>query len=72
MGYSVPEHFQALTRLGPTIHHRRSFAPVAVAYGDLPLATPEDAGLPFEPRPAALPIETETPASEELPRCGAV
>lgn len=29
MGYSVPEHFAALERLGPTIHHRRSFAPVA-------------------------------------------
>jgi ribonuclease HII len=29
MGYSVPEHFDALRRLGPTIHHRRSFAPVA-------------------------------------------
>ena len=29
MGYSVPEHFAALARLGPTIHHRRSFAPVA-------------------------------------------
>ena len=28
MGYSVPEHFAALDRLGPTIHHRRSFAPV--------------------------------------------
>ena len=34
MGYSVPEHFAALTRLGPTIHHRRFFAPVAAAYGD--------------------------------------
>jgi ribonuclease HII len=34
-GYSVPEHFDALARLGPTIHHRRSFAPVAAAYGDL-------------------------------------
>jgi ribonuclease HII len=33
-GYSVPEHFEALGRLGPTIHHRRSFAPVAAAYGD--------------------------------------
>ena len=33
-GYSVPEHFAALSRLGPTIHHRRSFAPVAAAYGD--------------------------------------
>ena len=29
MGYSVPEHFAALARLGPTVHHRRSFAPVA-------------------------------------------
>ena len=32
-GYSVPEHFDALARLGPTIHHRRSFAPVAACYG---------------------------------------
>jgi ribonuclease HII len=32
MGYSVPEHFAALARLGPTIHHRRSFAPVAAQY----------------------------------------
>jgi len=31
----VPEHFAALARLGPTIHHRRSFAPVAAAYGDV-------------------------------------
>ena len=29
MGYSVPEHFAALAKLGPTIHHRKSFAPVA-------------------------------------------
>jgi ribonuclease HII len=35
MGYSVPEHFHALLRLGPTIHHRRSFAPVAARYDDL-------------------------------------
>ena len=34
MGYSVPEHFRALAALGPTIHHRRGFAPVAAAYGD--------------------------------------
>jgi len=33
-GYSVPEHYQALARLGPTIHHRRSFAPVALSYGE--------------------------------------
>jgi len=31
MGYSVPEHFAALDRLGPTVHHRRSFSPVAGA-----------------------------------------
>jgi ribonuclease HII len=29
MGYSVPEHFAALQKLGPCAHHRRSFAPVA-------------------------------------------
>jgi ribonuclease HII len=29
MGYSVPEHFAALARLGPCVHHRKSFAPVA-------------------------------------------
>jgi ribonuclease HII len=27
-GYSTPEHFTALARFGPCIHHRRSFAPV--------------------------------------------
>jgi ribonuclease HII len=30
-GYSVPEHLAALDRLGPSIHHRRFFAPVAAA-----------------------------------------
>jgi len=40
MGYSVPEHFAALERLGPTIHHRRSFAPVAACFGD-PAAEPD-------------------------------
>jgi len=39
MGYSVPEHFEALTRLGPTIHHRRSFAPVAALYGNTRVET---------------------------------
>jgi hypothetical protein len=29
----VPEHFAALDRVGPTIHHRRSFSPVAGALG---------------------------------------
>jgi ribonuclease HII len=30
-GYAVPEHLAALNRLGPTVHHRRLFAPVAAA-----------------------------------------
>jgi ribonuclease HII len=30
-GYSVPEHLEALHRLGPTVHHRRLFAPVVAA-----------------------------------------
>ena len=37
-GYSVPEHFEALSKLGPTIHHRRSFAPIAEALGLVPSA----------------------------------
>jgi ribonuclease HII len=39
MGYAVPAHIDALRRLGPTIHHRRLFAPVAaLLQGDLPLS----------------------------------
>jgi len=34
MGYAVPEHIEALTRLGPTIHHRQSFAPVRLRGSD--------------------------------------
>jgi ribonuclease HII len=30
-GYGVPEHLDALDRLGPTTHHRSFFAPVAAA-----------------------------------------
>jgi len=30
-GYAVPEHRDALDRLGPTVHHRSFFAPVAAA-----------------------------------------
>jgi len=43
MGYSVPEHSRALAKLGPTIHHRRSFAPVAEAHARL-------SGQPVSPR----------------------
>ncbi|MEJ2375647.1 MAG: ribonuclease HII [Pseudolabrys sp.] len=35
MGYSVPEHFAALARLGPSIHHRKSFGPVAAKLAEL-------------------------------------
>jgi ribonuclease HII len=30
-GYGVPEHLQALDRLGPSVHHRSFFAPVVAA-----------------------------------------
>jgi len=30
-GYGVPEHLDALGRLGPSVHHRRLFAPVVAA-----------------------------------------
>jgi ribonuclease HII len=39
MGYAVPQHLAALRRLGPTVHHRKFFAPVAaLLQGDLPLS----------------------------------
>jgi ribonuclease HII len=41
MGYPVPEHFAALQRLGPTIHHRRSFAPVAARLAAMGAVSPE-------------------------------
>jgi ribonuclease HII len=51
MGYSVPEHFAALSRLGPTIHHRRSFAPVTALLGESAagdaIAQAVSAGLPL-------------------------
>src|SRR5438132_434535 len=47
MGYSVPEHFEALSKLGPTIHHRRSFAPVAELLGLI---------VPAEEPPPELPL----------------
>ncbi len=44
MGYSVPEHFEALARLGPTIHHRKSFAPVAAKLAALGEISDEELG----------------------------
>jgi ribonuclease HII len=46
MGYSVPEHFRALAALGPCVHHRRSFAPVAACFPQ-----------PEEASEAVLPLE---------------
>jgi ribonuclease HII len=62
MGYSVPEHFAALNRLGPTIHHRRSFAPVTalidVSMSVTTVAAVETvADLP----PSALPLSVSNP-----------
>jgi len=38
MGYAVPQHLEALRRLGPTMHHRKMFAPVAaLLQAELPL-----------------------------------
>ena len=54
-GYSVPEHFDALARLGPTIHHRRSFAPVAACCGG-PVAA-QDSAAAADAAPVALPLE---------------
>jgi ribonuclease HII len=70
MGYSVPEHFKALTRLGPTIHHRRSFAPVALALGDLPPADGEERELPLGAGTAAAPApaDPQQEARSALPR----
>jgi ribonuclease HII len=50
MGYSVPEHIEALGRLGATIHHRRSFAPVALVLGEAVIArdAPADDVLPLD------------------------
>ncbi len=41
VGYSTPEHYAGLARLGPNAHHRRSFAPVrnALTLLDIDAAT---------------------------------
>jgi ribonuclease HII len=62
MGYAVPEHLAALRRLGPTQHHRQSFAPVAACrsramsldtvLADCPLQESDE----ITPAPAVLPL----------------
>ena len=51
-GYGVPEHLEALDRLGPSAHHRRFFAPVAAA---------REKHAPSQP---ALVLPLEMPAAE--------
>ncbi|MEW6452059.1 MAG: ribonuclease HII [Pseudomonadota bacterium] len=49
MGYGVPAHLRALEQLGPTIHHRRSFAPIAEFYADVTVTAAEtDSRLPLK------------------------
>src|ERR1044072_6201730 len=48
-GYSVPEHLEALHRLGPSVHHRRVFAPVIASRA-------KHEGLPLDSLPAAAPV----------------
>jgi ribonuclease HII len=56
-GYSVPEHLEALDRLGPTVHHRRFFAPVVMARERHQLTTIEDG-----PRAIEAQLSVEIPA----------
>lgn len=39
MGYAVPEHREAIRRLGPTPHHRKHFAPVAAQFAAMQAET---------------------------------
>jgi ribonuclease HII len=46
-GYSTEEHLQALAKLGPTVHHRRSFAPVHnILYPQNPVDSNHNALIP--------------------------
>jgi ribonuclease HII len=52
-GYGTPEHADALTRLGVTEHHRRSFRPVQLALGLVTEVTARELTLSGAPRDAA-------------------
>jgi ribonuclease HII len=51
-GYSTPEHFAALDRLGPCPEHRRSFAPVRDRLPAHERAAPLQAAFDMAPEPA--------------------
>jgi ribonuclease HII len=52
-GYGTPEHADALTRLGVTEHHRRSFRPVQLALGLVTADRAEGLSLADAPQDAA-------------------
>lgn len=56
-GYAVPEHLDALDRLGPTVHHRSFFAPVAAARAKHMPWTVEPVGDLFSVTDAELQVE---------------
>jgi ribonuclease HII len=56
-GYGVPHHLDALARLGPTIHHRRFFAPVAAAWDRIEGKPPMPIADLFDP-PDGIALET--------------
>jgi ribonuclease HII len=63
MGYGVPFHLDALKRLGPTIHHRRLFAPVAAAWENRRGAGSSDAGCGAANVPGADPLVASAAAA---------
>ena len=68
MGYSVPEHFAALNRARPRVHHRRTFAPVAekLGRGDRPRTSPSCLfGGVLYPLPARFPCGARTKPGPE-------
>src|SRR5436190_6206452 len=48
VGYKSPAHLAALKRLGPTLHHRRSFAPVRACLGEPAVAIAEETAIAEE------------------------
>src|SRR5438270_12410193 len=61
-GYAVPEHLDALDRLGPTVHHRSFFAPVVAARAKHMLWTVE----PVQDLFAVTEIEVQVDTSVEV------
>src|ERR1700676_2876572 len=58
-GYSVPEHLEALGRLGPSVHHRRLFAPVVAA-------REKQLAMTFEPGVVTMQTQVDVEISAEI------